>query len=292
MTFLDCWRCLGIKACNLLANHLLIVTQNVKNNFKKGRALISIKSDREIELMRKTCQLASSTLEFIEPYVKPGVSTEKLNKLCHEYILDHGAYPSPLNYHGFPKSICTSLNEVICHGIPDEKVVLKDGDILNIDVTTYLNKFHGDTNKTFFVGEVDPKVKTLVEVTYLSMREAIKTVRSGSRLGDIGAAIQDVVEPQGYSIVEDYCGHGIGREFHEEPQVVHFGQRGTGIELKEGMTFTIEPMINMGTKSCKVLKDKWTVITKDKKWSAQFEHTILVTKDGSEILTLRKDETP
>jgi methionyl aminopeptidase len=292
MTFLDCWRCLGIKACNLLANHLLIVTQNVKNNFKKGRALISIKSDREIELMRKTCQLASSTLEFIEPYVKPGVSTEKLNQLCHEYILDHSAYPSPLNYHGFPKSICTSPNEVICHGIPDEKVVLKDGDILNIDVTTYLNKFHGDTNKTFFVGEVDSKVKKLVEVTYQSMREAIKTVRPGSRLGDIGAAIQEVVEPQGYSIVEDYCGHGIGREFHEEPQVVHFGQRGTGIELKEGMTFTIEPMINMGSKSCKVLKDKWTVITKDKKWSAQFEHTILVTKDGSEILTLRKDETP
>ena len=254
--------------------------------------VISIKSDREIELMRKTCQLASSTLEFIEPYVKPGVSTEKLNQLCHEYILDHGAYPSPLNYHGFPKSICTSPNEVICHGIPNEKVILKDGDILNIDVTTYLNKFHGDTNKTFFVGEVDPKVKKLVEVTYLSMREAIKTVRPGSRLGDIGAAIQEVVEPQGYSIVEDYCGHGIGREFHEEPQVVHFGQRGTGIELKQGMTFTIEPMINMGTKSCKVLKDKWTVITKDKKWSAQFEHTILVTKDGSEILTLRKDETP
>jgi methionyl aminopeptidase len=220
------------------------------------------------------------------------VSTEKLNKLCHEYILDHGAYPSPLNYHGFPKSICTSPNEVICHGIPNEKAILKDGDILNIDVTTYLNKFHGDTNKTFFVGEVDPKVIKLVEVTYQSMREAIKTVRPGSRLGDIGAAIQEVVGPQGYSIVEDYCGHGIGREFHEEPQVVHFGERGTGIELKEGMTFTIEPMINMGSKNCKVLKDKWTVITKDKKWSAQFEHTILVTKDGSEILTLRKDETP
>ncbi len=254
--------------------------------------MISIKSSREIELMRKTCKLASSTLEFIEPYVKPGVSTEELNKLCHEYILDHGAYPSPLNYHGFPKSICTSPNEVICHGIPDKKVIIKDGDILNIDVTTYLNKFHGDTNKTFFVGEVDPSIKKLVEVTYQSLREAIKTVRPGSRLGDIGAAIQEVVEPHGYSIVEDYCGHGIGREFHEEPQVVHVGEKGTGVELKEGMTFTIEPMINLGKKEGRILKDGWTVITKDKKWSAQFEHTILVTKDGSEILTLRKEETP
>ena len=254
--------------------------------------VISIKSSREIELMRKTCKLASSTLEFIEPHIKEGVSTEYLNKLCHDYILDHGAYPSPLNYHGFPKSVCTSPNEVICHGIPSEKVILKNGDILNIDVTTYLNKFHGDTNKTFFVGEVDPKVKKLVDVTYKAMREAIKTVRPGSRLGDIGAAIEEVVGPHGYSIVEDYCGHGIGREFHEEPQVVHIGEKGTGIELKEGMTFTIEPMINMGSKYCKVLKDGWTVITRDKKWSAQFEHTILVTKDGSEILTLRQEETP
>ena len=186
----------------------------------------------------------------------------------------------------------TSPNEVICHGIPDKKVIINDGDILNIDVTTYLNKFHGDTNKTFFVGEVDPSIKKLVEVTYQSLREAIKTVKPGSRLGDIGAAIQEVVEPHGYSIVEDYCGHGIGREFHEEPQVVHVGEKGTGVELKEGMTFTIEPMINLGKKEGRILKDGWTVITKDKKWSAQFEHTILVTKDGSEILTLRKEETP
>ena len=252
--------------------------------------MISIKSSREIELMRATSKLASSTLEFIAPHVVPGVSTEDLNKLCHDYIVENGAYPSPLNYHGFPKSICTSKNEVICHGIPSKKDVLKDGDILNIDVTTYLNKFHGDTNKTFFVGEVSPEVKKLVEVTYICMREGINQVKPGGHIGDIGAVIQEVAHGYGYSVVEEYCGHGIGREFHEEPQVVHVGKRGTGPEIKPGMTFTIEPMINLGVRNCKVLKDGWTVITKDKKWSAQFEHTVLVTNDGHDILTLRSDE--
>jgi methionyl aminopeptidase len=252
--------------------------------------MISIKSKREIELMRATCKLASQTLEYIEPFVKPGVSTEELNQLCHDYIIKHEAYPSPLNYHGFPKSVCTSLNEVICHGIPSKRDVLKDGDILNIDVTTYLNKFHGDTNKTFFVGEVKPEVKKLVDVTYECMMAGINEVKPGGFIGDIGAAIQDIAHSHGYSVVEDYCGHGIGREFHEEPQVVHVGKRGTGPQMKPGMTFTIEPMINMGVKTCKVLKDGWTVITKDKKLSAQFEHTILVTEDGHEILTLREEE--
>lgn len=252
--------------------------------------MISIKSKREQELMRATCKLASEVLGYIEPFVTPGVSTEELNRLCHEYITERGAYPSPLNYHGFPKSICTSRNEVICHGIPSKKDVLRDGDILNIDVTTYLNKFHGDTNKTFLVGNVSDEVKKLVDVTYQCMREGIKTVRPGSHVGDIGAVIAEIAHGHGYSVVEEYCGHGIGREFHEEPQVVHVGKKGAGPELKPGMTFTIEPMINLGSRHCKVLKDDWTVITRDGKWSAQFEHTILVTEEGFEILTLRPEE--
>ncbi|MGZ3790431.1 MAG: type I methionyl aminopeptidase [Bacteriovorax sp.] len=253
--------------------------------------MISIKSSREIELMRATCKLAAETLEYIEPYVVPGVSTEELNRLCHEFITAHNAYPSPLNYHGFPKSVCTSLNEVICHGIPSKSDVLKDGDILNIDVTTYLNKFHGDTNKTFLVGNVSPEIRKLVEVTYTCLREGIKTVRPGAHIGDIGAVIQEIARSHGYSVVEDYCGHGIGREFHEAPQVVHVGKKGTGAEMKPGMTFTIEPMINIGVKEGKLLKDGWTVVTRDKKWSAQFEHTILVTPEGHDILTLRSEES-
>lgn len=252
--------------------------------------MISIKSSREIELMRATCTLATETLEYIADFVKVGVSTEELNKLCHEFIVARGAYPSPLNYHGFPKSICTSINEVICHGIPSEKDVLKDGDIVNIDVTTYLNKFHGDSNKTFLVGNVSDEVRKLVDVTYQCLMAGIKEVRPGGNIGDIGAAIQELAHAHHYSVVEDYCGHGIGREFHEAPQVVHVGKRGTGPVMKPGMTFTIEPMINLGVKDCKVLKDGWTVLTKDKKWSAQFEHTILVTETGYDILTLRKEE--
>lgn len=248
--------------------------------------MISIKSEREIELMKETCRLAANTLKYIEEFVVPGVSTEELNQLCHEYIIKHGAYPSPLNYHGFPKSVCISVNEVVCHGIPSEKIILKDGDIANIDVTTYLNKFHGDTNRTFFVGNVSDKAKKLVDVTYECLMAGINEVKPGAHLGNIGASITKIAHSHGYSVVEEYCGHGIGREFHEDPQVVHVGERNTGVVLKEGMTFTIEPMINIGTKRCRVLKDEWTVITKDKKLSAQFEHTILVTKDGYEILTL------
>lgn len=254
--------------------------------------MISIKSAREIELMKATSKLAAQTLEYIAPFVVVGVSTEEINTLCHDFIIKHGAYPSPLNYHGFPKSVCTSLNEVICHGIPTKSEILKEGDILNIDVTTYLNKFHGDTNKTFLVGNVSPEVKKLVDVTYQCLREAIKVVRPGGHIGDIGAVIQEIAHAHGYSVVEDYCGHGIGREFHEAPQVVHVGKRGTGAEMKPGMTFTIEPMINLGVKEGKVLKDGWTVVTRDKKWSAQFEHTILVTPEGHEILTLRSEEAP
>lgn len=252
--------------------------------------MITIKSQREIELMRKTCALAAKTMEYIEDFIKPGVSTEELNQLCHDFILKHNAYPSPLNYHGFPKSICTSLNEVVCHGIPSKDHILKDGDILNIDITTYLDGFHGDTNKTFLVGNVSAPVKKLVDVTYECMMAGIKTVRPGGHIGDIGAAIMEIAHSHGYSVVEDYCGHGIGREFHEAPQVVHVGKKGTGPMMKPGMTFTIEPMINLGTKETKLLNDGWTVLTKDRKWSAQFEHTILVTENGFEILTLRSDE--
>jgi len=252
--------------------------------------MISIKSAREIELMRQTCTLAKETMEYIAPYVVPGVSTLYLNNLCHEYILDHKAYPSPLNYHGFPKSICTSINEIVCHGIPKESDVLKEGDIVNLDITTYLNGFHGDTNKTFLVGEVTPKVKDLVKITYDCLFEAIKIVKPGAYIGDIGARIMEIAHPLGYSIVEDYCGHGIGREFHEDPQVVHVGRYGKGPVISEGMTFTIEPMINLGKKDTRVLADKWTVTTKDKMWSAQFEHTLLVTSRGVEVLTMRDEE--
>lgn len=252
--------------------------------------MIFIKSKREIELMRKTCALARDTLLFVGEYVTPGVTTERLNQLCHDYITERGAIPSPLNYHGFPKSICTSLNEVICHGIPSEKHIVRDGDILNIDVTTCLDGFHGDTNMTFIVGEVAPEVKKLVEVTYECLKEGIHQVRPGARIGNIGAVILKLASENNYSVVEEYCGHGIGRAFHEEPQVLHYGKRNTGVVLKEGMTFTIEPMINLGEKHCELQKDKWTVLTSDRSLSAQFEHTILVTSDGYEVLTLRPGE--
>lgn len=251
--------------------------------------MISIKSTREIDIMRQSCQLAARTLTYLEGKLEIGMTTEDINELCHNYIVSHDAYPSPLNYHGFPKSLCTSLNHVICHGIPSDRDKLKDGDILNLDVTTYFKNFHGDTNKTFLIGNVAPELKKLVEVTYDCMMAGINVCRPGARMGDIGAVIEEIAHDNGYSVVHEYCGHGIGREFHEEPQVLHYGQKGTGIEMKPGMTFTIEPMINLGKRYCKVLKDEWTVVTKDKKPSAQFEHTILITPDGYEILTLDPD---
>lgn len=256
--------------------------------------MISIKSSREIEIMKESCQLAAKTLNFIEERLKPGITTEDVNQICHDFITENGAYPSPLNYHGFPKSVCTSLNEVICHGIPSKKDVLKDGDLLNIDVTTYYKKFHGDTNRTFFIGNVSEEKKRLTKVTYECMMAAIDLCRPGARMGDIGAIIEEMAGDNGYSVVQEYCGHGIGREFHEDPQVLHYGKKGTGVEMKPGMTFTIEPMINLGKRHCKLLKDGWTVITKDGKASAQFEHTILITENGHEILTLDPDgrQTP
>lgn len=248
--------------------------------------MINIKSNREIEIMKESCQLAARTLNFIEDKIEAGMTTEDVNEICHKFITENGAYPSPLNYNGFPKSVCTSLNEVICHGIPSKKDKIKEGDILNVDVTTYYKNFHGDTNRTYFVGQVDPEIKRLVRVTYECMMAGIELCKPGARIGDIGAVIEEMAHDNGFSVVHEYCGHGIGREFHEDPQILHYGTRGTGIEMKPGMTFTIEPMINLGKRHCKLLKDGWTVVTKDKKPSAQFEHTILITESGFEILTL------
>ena len=248
--------------------------------------MITIKTKEEIELMRKSGRLAAETLNYLEKLLKPGMSTLEVNNICHDYILSHGAIPAPLNYKGFPKSVCTSINQVVCHGIPSDKLKLKDGDILNVDVTTILNGYYGDTNKTFLIGNVKPEIAKLVNVTRECLERAIAEVKPGARLGDIGAAIQEHAEKNGYSVVRDFCGHGIGRNFHEDPQILHFGKRGTGMVIKEGMTFTIEPMINLGTYKCRVLEDGWTAVTLDGKHSAQFEHTLAVTSDGVEILTL------
>ena len=251
---------------------------------------IIIKTAVEIEKMRVAGQLAADVLEMIEPYVAPGVTTDELDKLCHDYIVDvQQAIPAPLNYHGFPKSICTSINHTVCHGIPCDKK-LKAGDIVNIDITVIKDDYHGDTSKMFCVGEVSPHAKRLIKVTQESMFLGIKQVKAGATLGDIGHAIQQHAESNRYSVVRDFCGHGIGKKFHEEPQVLHYGKAGTGLTLEAGMIITIEPKINLGKHHDKVLADGWTAITKDRSLSAQFEHTLLVTDSGYEILTLRQEE--
>ena len=250
---------------------------------------IIIKTAVEIEKMRVAGKLAADVLEMIEPYVVPGVTTDELDKLCHDYIVDvQQAIPAPLNYHGFPKSICTSINHTVCHGIPCDKK-LKAGDIVNIDITVIKDDYHGDTSKMFCVGEVSPHAKRLIKVTQESMFLGIKQVKAGATLGDIGHAIQQHAESNRYSVVRDFCGHGIGKKFHEEPQVLHYGKAGTGLTLEAGMIITIEPMINLGKHHVKVLADGWTAITKDRSLSAQFEHTLLVTESGYEILTLRQE---
>ena len=243
--------------------------------------------------MREAGRLASKTLEMISEFVAPGVSTGKLDEICHRYITeDLECIPAPLNYKGFPKSICTSINQVVCHGIPSESRILKDGDILNIDVTVIKDGFHGDTSKMFMVGSEKPHAKRLINITQECMYEAIKIVKPGARLGDIGYKIQSIAESNHYSVVRDYCGHGIGRVFHEDPQILHYGIPNTGLTLKEGMCFTIEPMINIGSHKTKLSKkDGWTVETIDGRLSAQWEHTILVTNSGYEVLTLREEES-
>ncbi len=221
---------------------------------------------------------------MIEPYVKPGVTTNRLDQLCHDFILANGAIPSPLNYRGFPKSICASVNEEICHGIPSDRK-LRNGDVVNLDITTYLDEFHGDTSRTFYVGSPRKKASKLVETCKEALQKGIEMVRPGGHLGDVGATIQDFAESRGYSIVREFCGHGIGKQFHEEPQVLHYGNFGEGVKIVKGMTFTIEPMINMGRSDLRILPDKWTAVTVDGMLSAQFEHTLLVTDDGYEVLT-------
>lgn len=247
---------------------------------------IVIKTPEQIEKMRAAGRNAAEVLDLIGEYVKPGVSTLELDEICHRHIVDvQKCIPAPLNYRGFPKSICTSVNQVICHGIPDEKKILKEGDIVNIDVTVIKDGWHGDTSRMYFVGTPKPRAKRLVDVTYEAMKKGIQMVKPGVRLGDIGAAIQSLAYKNRYSVVYEYCGHGIGQVFHEDPQVLHYGRAGTGVILEKGMTFTIEPMINLGKRHSKLLGDGWTVVTKDRSLSAQFEHTIAVTDDGYDVLT-------
>ncbi|HEC18184.1 MAG TPA: type I methionyl aminopeptidase [Gammaproteobacteria bacterium] len=247
---------------------------------------ITLKTPEDIEKMRVAGRLAAEQLKFIAPYVKPGVTTDELNQILHDYTVnEQQAIPAPLNYHGFPKSICTSVNNQVCHGIPGPKK-LKNGDIINIDVTIIKDGYHGDTSKMFCVGKPSILAERLCRVSHECLKIGIELVKPGIHLGDIGHAIQQHAEANHFSVVREYCGHGIGKVFHEEPQVLHYGQAGTGIMLEPGMTFTIEPMINAGKRHVKLLPDQWTVVTKDRSLSAQYEHTILVTDTGHEVLTL------
>ncbi|QLE56877.1 type I methionyl aminopeptidase [Nostoc sp. TCL26-01] len=246
---------------------------------------IVILSQREIEKMRQAGSLAARLLEHLEPMVQPGVTTLQLNDEAERWTQAHGAKSAPLGYKGFPKSICTSVNEVVCHGIPNARQVLKEGDIINIDVTPIVDGYHGDTSKTFIVGTGSPKTQKLVEVTRECLYLGIKEVKPGAKIGDIGAAIQEYAEAQGFSVVRDFVGHGIRNIFHTAPDIPHYGTRGKGKSLRAGMVFTIEPMINEGTHEVEVLSDGWTAVTRDRQLSAQFEHTIVVTDDGVEILT-------
>ena len=245
------------------------MTYDIQESFEKSRIAGSI---------------AAGALDEVAKIVKPGISTEEIDKVCYEFINDHKAYSAPLFYRGFPKSCCTSTNHVVCHGIPSDKV-LKEGDIVNVDVTAYKEGWHGDTSRMFNIGEISIKARKLIETTYESMMKAIKIVKEGIQLGDIGSTIQNHVEAEGFSVVQDFCGHGIGQTFHKEPNILHYGKKGTGEKIKAGMIFTIEPMINIGNYQTKTLKDGWTAVTKDKSLSAQFEHTIGVTKEGYEIFT-------
>ena len=241
------------------------------------------------EKTKKAGEIAAGALDEVAKIIKPGIQTDEIDKLCYEYIKDFGAYSAPLFYRGFPKSCCTSTNHIVCHGIPSDKI-LKEGDIVNVDVTALKDGWHGDTSRTFEIGEVSIKAKKLVKTTYDAMMSAIKIIKEDVYLGDIGAKIQNYVEAEGFSVVQDFCGHGIGKSFHKEPNVLHYGKKGTGEKIKAGMIFTIEPMINLGKYETKTLNDGWTAVTKDKSLSAQFEHTIGVTKDGYEIFTLSKKQ--
>lgn len=251
---------------------------NLNNN-------IPIHSSADFEGMRKAGHLAARTLDHITPYIKEGITTQELNDIGHEFMVSHGAVPATLNYKGFPRSLCTSINHVVCHGIPGPKK-LQAGDIMNIDVTVILDGWYGDTSRMFAIGKIPIKAQKLIDVTYEAMMRGIEVVRPGAYLGDIGHAIQSFAESKGFSVVRDFCGHGLGRVFHDAPEVLHFGKPHTGVELKEGMFFTIEPMINAGRYEIKILNDGWTAVTRDKSLSAQFEHSLGVTDTGYEIFTL------
>ena len=245
-------------------------------------------TQESFEKTRIAGSVAAGALNEVEKIIKPGVTTDEIDRLCYEFINDHGAYSAPLFYRGFPKSSCTSTNHVVCHGIPSNKV-LKEGDVLNVDVTAFKDGWHGDTSRMFEVGKVSVKAKKLINTTYDAMMKAIKILKEDIYLGDIGSTIQNYVEAQGFSVVQDFCGHGIGKAFHQEPSVLHYGKKGTGEKIKAGMIFTIEPMINAGNYETKTLNDGWTAVTKDKSLSAQFEHTVGITKEGYEIFTLSKN---
>jgi methionyl aminopeptidase len=254
---------------------------------------ISIKTPDQLAKMREAGRLAAEVLDMIGPHVRPGMTTEDLDRICYEHIVDRQkAVPANLGYRGFPKTVCTSVNNVICHGIPNAAKVLKDGDIINIDVTVIKDGFHGDTSRMYFVGTPSVMAKRLVETTHEAMWRGIRTVRAGANLRDVGRAIQTFVEAQRFSVVREYCGHGIGQIYHEEPQVLHYDDGRTDVPLKVGMTFTVEPMVNEGSRHTRLLPDGWTVVTKDHKLSAQWEHTIAVTEDGFEVMTLGAGETP
>ena len=259
---------------------------NVDENASSARTgAIKLHSEGAFAGMRRAGKLAAETLDFIGPHVRPGITTGQLDDLCHQFIVDHGAVPAPLGYHGFPKSICTSVNHVVCHGIPGDKR-LEDGDIVNIDVTVIVDGWHGDTSRMYWSGDVGVKARRLCEITYDAMMLGIEAVKPGATTGDIGVAIQRLVEKERFSVVRDFCGHGVGRVFHDSPNILHYGESGTGTVLKPGMFFTVEPMVNAGKWQVKMLNDGWTAVTKDRSLSAQFEHTIGVTETGVEIFTL------
>jgi methionyl aminopeptidase len=268
----------------------------LKRNINAAIMTIHIKNSQEIEKMRVAGKLASEVLDFITPFVKPGITTDEIDKLCHDYMVNvQNTIPAPLNYAPdghtpYPKSICTSINHQICHGVPGPKA-LKEGDIVNIDVTVIKDGFHGDTSRMFLLGETSIQAKRLCKLTYEAMWLGIQVVKPGAKLGDIGFIIQDFAEKNGFSVVREFCGHGIGKRFHEEPQVLHYGKPGTGLTLEAGMIFTIEPMINAGKRDIKQMPDGWTIVTKDRSLSAQWEHTILVTQNGYEVLTV-SEKTP
>ena len=276
---------IGHKIIYIAGHNLNFIKEIFLDSNHLNKDGIRIHTSNELEEMRLSCKLAAETLDMIGDFVKPGIPTEKINKLCHEFMLDHGATPATLGYRGFPKSCCISINHVVCHGIPGPKI-LKESDILNIDVTCILNGWFGDSSRMYIAGSITKKASRLIEVTHNALLKGIEVVKPGNTFGDIGEAIQKYVEGKKMSVVRDFCGHGVGKSFHSAPNVLHFGEKNTGSILEPGMFFTIEPMVNLGKPDTKILSDNWTAVTKDKSLSAQFEHTVAVTNNGVEVLTL------